>query len=78
MRETDIIGRSGDDQLLLFMERIQSREQIENKLDRIRHLLREEFYSDHVEIMVGYSVYPLQGGNYEELYEKAVSDMSDL
>lgn len=78
VRETDIIGRSGDDQLLLFMTRIQSREQIENKLDRIYLLLREEFYSDNVEIMVGYSVYPLQGENYEELYEKAVSNMSDL
>lgn len=79
VRETeDIIGRSGDEQLLLFMTRIQSREQIENKLDRIRQLLREEFYSDNVDIMVGYSVYPLQGGNYEELYEKAASDMTEL
>lgn len=76
VRETDIIGRSGDEQLLLFMTRIQSREQIENKTDKIKRLLREEFYSDSVKIMVGYSVYPLQGGNYEELYEKAVYDMS--
>lgn len=78
VRETDIIGRSGDGQLLLFMTRIQSREQIENKLERIKQLLREEFYSDYIKIMVGYSVYPLQGSNYEELYEKAMSDMTEL
>ncbi len=78
IRETDIIGRSGDNQLILFMARIQSREQIENKLDRLKRLLREEFYADDAEISVGYSVYPLQGGNYEELYEKAVSGMAKL
>lgn len=78
VRNTDIIGRSGDEQLLLFMTRIQSRGQIENKLDKIKRLLREEFYSDSVEIQIGYSVYPLQGGTYGELYELAVSDMSEL
>jgi ABC-type amino acid transport substrate-binding protein/GGDEF domain-containing protein len=79
VRDTDIVGRAGDSQLLLFMARIQSREQIENKLDRIKRLLREEFYTDDgMKIMMGYAVYPLQGGNYEELYEKALSDITEL
>jgi len=76
VRTTDIIGRCGDNQLLLFMRQIQSRKQIENKLDRIKYLLKEEFYSDDIGLTVGYSVYPMQGSNYEELYEKAVSGIS--
>ncbi len=78
VRGTDIIGRSGDEQLLLFMTRIQSREQIENKLSKIKRLLRDEFYLDSIEIQIGYSVYPLQGETYGELYELAVSDMVEL
>lgn len=78
VRATDLIGCSDDGQLLLFIKKIQSRTQIESKLDKIKGLLKEEFYSDDIGLTAGYSVYPMQGGDYEELYEKAVSDISSL
>jgi GGDEF domain-containing protein len=77
VRNTDIIGRAGETQMILFMARIQSREQIENKRRKINRLLRKEFSTDDIEIKVGYSVYPLQGGSYEELYHKALLDMEE-
>lgn len=74
-REEDIVGRIGGDEFVVFMNRVNSREDIANKAVSLFTAFQNYYRHDdeNVEITgsVGIAVYPRDGQTYDELLEKA-------
>lgn len=74
-RGDDIIGRIGGDEFVVFMSNVTSREDIVNKAKSIGKAFRKTYSQDGEEVTVsasiGISIYPMDGGDYEELLGKS-------
>lgn len=74
-RGDDIIGRIGGDEFVVFMSNVTSREDIVNKAKSIGRAFRRTYSDDANEVIVsasiGISIYPMDGGDYEELLDKS-------
>ena len=74
-REEDIVGRIGGDEFVVFMNHVNSREDIANKAVSLFTAFKNHYRQgdENVEITgsVGISVYPRDGKSYDELLEKA-------
>ena len=72
LRKGDVLGRLGGDEFVLFLSSISGEAGIENKAELIcKQLLR--VYSTEVQISasIGIALYPRDGADSHELYEKA-------
>ena len=74
-RGDDIIGRIGGDEFVVFMSNVTSREDIVNKAKSIGKAFRKTYCEGGNEVTVsasiGISIYPMDGGDYEELLERS-------
>lgn len=75
LRSTDILGRIGGDEFLVFLKGIDRREVAEQKAAKLCTALREVFLENEqnyaVSGSIGISLYPADGATYEELFAKA-------
>lgn len=74
-RNSDIVGRFGGDEFIVFMKDLQTKAIVENKanklLERFKSPIVIDNYSIQVSISIGISFYPLDGTTFDELFEKA-------
>lgn len=74
-RTSDIIGRVGGDEFMVFMRDIKDVHIIEKKCNEILKLFKGEIMEnlDHSSLSgsIGIALYPDDGSNYQDLYEKA-------
>lgn len=75
LRDKDLLSRWGGDEFVVYVNGLDSKSDIENITKRIHREVERPFQTDgtsiHVGISLGYSFYPDDGVNYEELYKKA-------
>ena len=75
MRATDIVGRIGGDEFIVFMKNIPSGEAAEKKAERLadmfRHMFEHEKYSVQISCSIGVAVYPEGGRDFKTLYRHA-------
>lgn len=71
-RERDIIGRIGGDEFVIFMKNIVDVQAAVNSAEKVCRIFREHFPGDEkISCSIGMAFYPMDGGNYEELYRKS-------
>lgn len=74
-REKDIIGRISSDEFGILLTGIKNKESIMIVLEKIRNSLKERVRLEDEDIVIsingGIAVYPEDGKNFEELYNKA-------
>ncbi len=74
-RDTDIVGRVGGDEFVVFMTNVKDDAVIQTKAERILEAFKRSFRKENSENMIscsiGVSIYPEHGSNYEELMQKA-------
>lgn len=75
LRETDVFGRIGGDEFIVFLVNIRDRDNLLKKSKSIHELFEKEITSGKIRFKVtasiGLSVYPEAGVTFEDLYEKA-------
>ena len=75
MRESDVVGRIGGDEFLIFMKNITSREAAVQKAadltEMFRRLFENEKRSIHVTCSIGVALYPDDGRDFRTLYNYA-------
>ena len=78
-RADDIIGRIGGDEFVVFIKNINSRRLIEDKAERICRLFHsiseKSAQACHISGSIGIALFPRDGDNYEEIFQKADSAM---
>lgn len=74
-RESDVVGRIGGDEFVVFMTNYSDKNTLElkanNILSSIRIMGRDNNMYEMVTASIGIAVYPEQGKTYEELFQKA-------
>jgi len=72
---TDVLGRSGIDEFVIFMKNIKAVEDIEKKILEIQETLGKIYLGEQLDIKstvsIGASVYPNDGITYDELRDRA-------
>ena len=75
IRESDIAGRIGGDEFVVYLDRVRSDEGVVGNVERLIAVMRQGFSirseSASVSISVGISRFPQDGARYETLLEKA-------
>ncbi len=75
IRETDIAGRIGGDEFIVYLDRVRSEEGVIGNVDRLISVVRQGFQvraeRAPVSISVGIARFPQDGVRYETLLEKA-------
>lgn len=75
MRESDIVGRVGGDEFIIFMKDISSREAARNKTEELlkgfSHLFQNEKMAIQITCSIGIAVYPEDGNEFKTLYRHA-------
>lgn len=78
-RDSDIIGRVGGDEFVVFMTNISDLAVIRTKAEKILSAFKRSFRKENTEqglsCSIGVSVYPGNGSTYDELMEKADSSL---
>lgn len=80
-RETDIVGRIGGDEFFVLMRNISDKTQVEGKAKDILSAIRKtssKYARINLSGSVGISIYPDNGENLDELYQKADSALYDV
>ena len=80
-RETDIVGRIGGDEFFVLMRNISDKEQVEGKAKDILSAIRKtssKYTRINLSGSVGISIYPDNGENLDDLYQKADSALYDV
>lgn len=80
-RETDIVGRIGGDEFFVLMRNISDNEQVEGKAKDILSAIRKtssKYTKINLSGSVGISIYPDNGENLDDLYQKADSALYDV
>ena len=67
-RKTDIVGRFGGDEFIVFIQNIEDDQWLRDKL---HHLIRFEAGTFTCTSSMGVSVFPLDAANFEMLFKKA-------
>lgn len=70
-RVSDVVGRVGGDEFLVFLSNIGSRADLEQRSDDAMELFRRSFSANGLSVSIGMSRYPLDGDTYSVLMEKA-------
>lgn len=79
-RSTDIVGRIGGDEFIIFMEHLQGTSILQKKAEQVIHELEKiqtvnngtkNSPTIHLSCSVGAAVYPLHGKSFKELYHNA-------
>jgi diguanylate cyclase (GGDEF)-like protein/PAS domain S-box-containing protein len=77
--DTDIIGRVGGDEFVVFMTNINELAVIRTKAERILSAFKRPFRTENAEqgisCSIGVSIYPGHGSTYDELMQKADSSL---
>ncbi|MDL2280457.1 sensor domain-containing diguanylate cyclase [Selenomonadales bacterium OttesenSCG-928-I06] len=72
---TDIIGRVGGDEFMVFIKEAVSREFVINKAEEVCSLIKRTYKYSRGEVSiscsVGVAIYPKHGGEFEQLYRNA-------
>jgi diguanylate cyclase (GGDEF)-like protein len=75
IRETDIAGRIGGDEFIVYLDRVRSEEGIIGNVDRLISVVRQGFQvraeQAPVSVSIGIARFPQDGVRYETLLEKA-------
>ena len=75
-RQTDIIGRIGGDEMIIFLKDIQNEEIMRIQMEKVRHIYNTleigEYVKYKVTASVGVAIFPHQGAGFSTLY--AVAD----
>lgn len=74
-RNSDLVGRMGGDEFILYMARVQSREHILKKADQLIRLIQESTTANPdwgtVTASIGIALVPAHGATFDDLYSKA-------
>ena len=74
-RSSDIIGRFGGDEFIVFLKNVGGNDKIEEKARAVCDIFRETYTGENrdykISGSVGISVYPEDGGNFQDLFKKA-------
>lgn len=74
-RVSDIVGRFGGDEFIVFMKDLQTKAIVESKAEKLLQRFKSPIvidnYSIQVSISIGISFYPIDGTTFDELFEKA-------
>lgn len=79
-RENDLMGRVSEDTYVVLMNHITSRDDILKKTENFMDILNKvqrESEGGTLEVNIGFSIYPMDGEVYEELYNKALSALNE-
>lgn len=72
---SDILGRAGGDEFVIFMKNIEKPSDIEMKIQEIQAVVRRTYTEEEMNfastVTIGASVYPNDGKTYKELYTNA-------
>lgn len=75
----DLLSRWGGDEFVIYLNNLSDNTDIDNLIIRLHHEMEEPIDANgtmiNVGIALGYSIFPDDGGTYEELYEKADNRM---
>ena len=75
IRETDIAGRIGGDEFIVYLDRVRSEESVVGNVERLISVIRKGFsirsQNAPVSVSVGIARFPQDGPRYETLLEKA-------
>ncbi|GKH31624.1 diguanylate cyclase [Muricomes sp. OA1] len=75
MRESDIVGRIGGDEFIIFMKNIVTPKDAEKKAEDLlrmfRHLFEKEKSPVCITCSIGAAIYPRDGRTFKEMYRKA-------
>lgn len=74
-RVSDVLGRTGGDEFMLFLKNIKDRATVERELERMEHLFKDfkagEYVKYSVTASIGCALYPQDADNFEDLYKAA-------
>jgi len=74
-RDSDIVGRIGGDEFVVFMSSVKDLKVIQNKADTILKVFERSFHREgikhNISCSIGISLYPQDGNSYDELMQKA-------
>lgn len=75
-RDSDIIGRSNGNRFIIFVKGMGYGEKLTEKAEQVCMVIKNRYHSDSGEIQIfgkaGVSVFPRDGGTYDELYANAL------
>lgn len=78
-RNTDILGRFGGDEFVVFVQNFSSAEWLKRKLNGLNEILIEELKSEgkacKISASIGAAVYPKTAALYENMFEKADKEL---
>lgn len=80
-RSSDLVGRIGGDEFMIFMKNTCDAKTIVTKVSQILEQLDKTYqgahHSYHISASIGVAAYPLNGDNFQELYDNADIAMFD-
>lgn len=74
-RFLDLVGRIGGDEFIVYMQDVASPEVVQKRAEKILEAFRsiqlDEALQERISCSIGYSLYPVHGKTYQELYKRA-------
>lgn len=74
-RVSDVLGRTGGDEFMLFLKNVKDRTTIEREMKRVEHFFKDfkagEYVKYSVTASIGCALYPRDADNFEDLYKAA-------
>lgn len=74
-RVSDVLGRTGGDEFMLFLKNIKDRATVEREMERMEHFFKDfkagEYVKYSVTASIGCALYPQDADSFEDLYKAA-------